>query len=76
MSTPEDATTGLALDESLYSLTAEESAFFKSQTGIEDDDELKEHILAIQAKAYKVFQSSSISLSITLTTFRYIRILA
>jgi hypothetical protein len=72
MSAPEDVTTGLVLDESL---TAEESAFLKSQTGIEDNDELREHILAIQAKAYKVFRSSSISL-ITLTAIRYIRILA
>ncbi|KAM6503843.1 hypothetical protein JOM56_000786 [Amanita muscaria] len=43
------------LDESLYSLDEEELAFFKSQTGIDDEAELKEHVLAIQAKAYKVF---------------------
>ncbi|TFK50835.1 hypothetical protein OE88DRAFT_1712786 [Heliocybe sulcata] len=31
-----------------------ESAFFKSQTGIIDDDELKQHILSVWEKAYKV----------------------
>ncbi|KAH7920280.1 hypothetical protein BV22DRAFT_1040003 [Leucogyrophana mollusca] len=40
------------LDESLYYLDAEALAFFKSLTGIDDDVALKEHILAVQAKAY------------------------
>lgn len=44
----------LALDESLYSLTEEGRAFFKQQTGIPDDDELKAHILRVQAEAYEV----------------------
>ncbi|KAJ3551506.1 hypothetical protein NM688_g4664 [Phlebia brevispora] len=43
------------LDESLYSLTVEESAFIKAQTGITDDDELKKHILQVQAEIYAVF---------------------
>lgn len=42
------------LDPSLYALGAESSAFFKSATGIYDDDELKEHILSVQAQAYAV----------------------
>ena len=41
------------VDESLYSLTSEEAVFFKSQTGIDDDETLKQHILAIQKKAYE-----------------------
>ncbi|OAX39568.1 hypothetical protein K503DRAFT_769418 [Rhizopogon vinicolor AM-OR11-026] len=43
-----------AVDASLYSLTSEEAAFFKTQIGIDDDDELKRHIMEVQAKAYKV----------------------
>ena len=42
------------LDESLYALDEDELAFFKSQTGIDDEGELKKHILTIQAKAYEV----------------------
>ncbi|KAH9840205.1 uncharacterized protein C8Q71DRAFT_703050 [Rhodofomes roseus] len=45
----------VALDESLYSLDEEESAFFKSQTGIEDDEALKSHILRVQKEAYEVW---------------------
>ncbi|KAH9964211.1 hypothetical protein BC827DRAFT_1189690 [Russula dissimulans] len=44
----------VALDESLYNLTDEERAFFKQQTGIQDDDELKAHIVQVQAEAYKI----------------------
>ncbi|KAI0066447.1 hypothetical protein BV25DRAFT_1820395 [Artomyces pyxidatus] len=44
-----------ALDESLYGLDTDEAAFFKQQTGIQDDDELKKHLLQIQADAYAVF---------------------
>ncbi|KAI0066448.1 hypothetical protein BV25DRAFT_1820396 [Artomyces pyxidatus] len=44
-----------ALDESLYGLDAVESAFFKQQTGIQDDAELKEHLLQIQADAYEIY---------------------
>jgi hypothetical protein len=43
-----------ALDERLYDLTDDERSFFKQQTGIQDDDELKVHILQLQAEAYKV----------------------
>ncbi|KAF8632186.1 hypothetical protein AX15_001954 [Amanita polypyramis BW_CC] len=45
----------LPLDESLYSLDSEELSFFKACTKIGDDDALKKHIIAVQAKAYKVF---------------------
>ncbi|EGO30024.1 hypothetical protein SERLADRAFT_359735 [Serpula lacrymans var. lacrymans S7.9] len=47
--------TPLPLDERLYVLKPEASAFFKSHTGIHDDDALKSHILDVQAKAYKIF---------------------
>jgi len=43
-----------ALDERCYYLTDEERTFFKQQTGIQDDEELKAHILEVQAEAYKV----------------------
>jgi hypothetical protein len=43
-----------AVDASLYKLTSEEAAFFKAQIGIDDDEDLKRHILEVQAKAYKV----------------------
>ncbi|KAG2153710.1 uncharacterized protein EDB93DRAFT_1239663 [Suillus bovinus] len=41
-------------DTSLYSLSSEQAEFFKAQTGIDDDEDLKRHILEVQAKAYKV----------------------
>jgi len=41
-------------DTAFYSLTPEDAVFFKTQIGIDDDDEMKRHILEIQAKAYKV----------------------
>jgi hypothetical protein len=47
----------VALDTSLYSLSTEEAAFFKAQTGIDDDEDLKKHILDVQAKAYEASYS-------------------
>ncbi len=44
----------MALDESLYHLTEDERTFFKQQTGIPDDDELRSHICQLQAEAYEV----------------------
>lgn len=49
-----DPTLRPPLDESLYSLTGDELAFYQQQTGIDAEDELKKHILAVQAKAYDV----------------------
>ncbi|KAG6831621.1 hypothetical protein H0H87_004683 [Tephrocybe sp. NHM501043] len=43
------------LDPTLYSLEEDELAFYKAQTGIKDETDLKEHILAVQEKAYEVF---------------------
>jgi hypothetical protein len=42
------------LDQNLYRLDDDQAAFFKAQTGISNDEELKAHILAVQAKAYEV----------------------
>lgn len=47
-------TPDMALDERLYDLTEEERTFFKQQTGIQGDDELKVHIFQVQAEAYEV----------------------
>ncbi|KAI6147376.1 hypothetical protein BKA82DRAFT_4153012 [Pisolithus tinctorius] len=43
-----------ALNPDLYSLSPDEAAFFKTAIGIDDDDELKAHILSVQEKAWKV----------------------
>lgn len=44
----------MALDERLYDLTEDERTFFKQQTGIQSDDELKAHLFQVQAEAYEV----------------------
>ena len=41
-----------------YDPQPHEVAFFKQQTGIQDDELLKQHIIQVQAKAYKVHLSS------------------
>ncbi|KAJ7590065.1 hypothetical protein C8J56DRAFT_588339 [Mycena floridula] len=45
----------LALDPALYVLQDDQLAFLKSHTGIQDEGELKNHVLAVQAKAYKIY---------------------
>jgi hypothetical protein len=42
------------LNPELYNLDAEESAFFKQQTGISDEAALKEHIISVQKEAYAI----------------------
>lgn len=42
------------LDPDFYRPTEAEVAFFKCQTGIDDDEELKEHIVKIQHEAWDV----------------------
>jgi hypothetical protein len=42
------------LDEKYYDLNEEQKRFFKKETGIQDDTELKKHITAVQAKAFTV----------------------
>lgn len=44
----------IKIDEKLYSLDEEETAFFKQQTGIHDDELLKQHIFEKQAEAFEV----------------------
>jgi len=43
-----------ALYEKLYYLHPEELAFFQAQTGIKDEDELKRHIMNVQAEALTI----------------------
>ncbi|KAG1855885.1 hypothetical protein C8R48DRAFT_608723 [Suillus tomentosus] len=45
------------VDTSLYSLSSEQAEFFKAQTDIDDDEDLKRHILEVQVKAYKASHS-------------------
>ena len=47
------------LDPSLYAPDEEEKAFMKATTGIQDDEELKSHIIAVQTKAFAVCLSLS-----------------
>lgn len=46
----------LPLNDQYYSLDDDEQArnFFKKSTGIQDDVELKEHIMAVRTKAFAV----------------------
>ncbi|KAF8732670.1 hypothetical protein AX14_004106 [Amanita brunnescens Koide BX004] len=38
-----------------YELSADELVFFKAQTKIQDDEELKNHIVAVRDKAFKIY---------------------
>ena len=51
-----------ALDERFYDPDSEVLAFYKSETGIVDDEELKRHILALQKEAFAVCISYCLSL--------------
>lgn len=44
----------LGLDPSLYNPRPGEVKFFKEQTGIQDDSELRKHIISVQEEAWKV----------------------
>ncbi|KAF8510351.1 hypothetical protein BU17DRAFT_70090 [Hysterangium stoloniferum] len=50
------------LDPTFYKMKTEVAAFMKDQTGINDDEELKNHILTVQAEAYamQAFYASSL----------------
>jgi len=48
-------------DEKFYQLDEQELAFFKSQTGIEDDEKLKQHIVKVQRDAFEVHPYPCIS---------------
>lgn len=43
------------LDDAAIQLGPDEAAFFKSQTGISDDDQLKQHILDVRRRAHAVW---------------------
>ncbi|KAG1736089.1 uncharacterized protein EDB91DRAFT_535548 [Suillus paluster] len=47
-------TSNTPLDHSLYGLDPAALEFFKQQTGITGEDDLKHHILAVQAQAFEV----------------------
>ncbi|KAG1887011.1 hypothetical protein F4604DRAFT_1675072 [Suillus subluteus] len=55
-------TLGDVTDTCLYNLSPAQAAFFKAQTGIDNDEDLKRHILEVQAKAYKANHSQRTSL--------------
>ena len=42
----------LPLDPSIHFLQDDEKAFYKTNTGIQSDDELNQHILNVQSQAY------------------------
>jgi len=50
----------LPLDDALLELHPKEEVFFKSETGIQDTEELRKHILGIQEDAYKVSRTDQI----------------
>jgi len=50
----------LHLDDTLLGLDPEEEAFFKSETGIQDTEELRKHIIEVQEDAYKVTRCSQV----------------
>ncbi|KZV91243.1 hypothetical protein EXIGLDRAFT_615917, partial [Exidia glandulosa HHB12029] len=43
------------LDPNLLVLRGDEGEFFKTQTGIKDDEKLREHILDVQRRAFAVW---------------------
>ena len=44
----------IPLDHSLLVLNPDTETFFKAETGIQDTEELKEHIIEVQKEAFKV----------------------
>lgn len=44
----------LPLDPKLYNLSDEQLDFLRSLTGFENDDEMRQHVLTIQAQAYEI----------------------
>lgn len=66
------------LDSSLYKISESSAAFLKKLTAIEDEEELKQHILAVQGEAFNVrYRDESRSSKyddLTLVIFRSFRI--
>ncbi|KAG8219067.1 hypothetical protein J3R82DRAFT_4824 [Butyriboletus roseoflavus] len=46
--------------DAAYALSPEQATFFKAQTGIDDDNDLRTHILEVQERAFKIFPYSCI----------------
>ena len=44
------------LNPDFYNLKEDELAFFQNLTGINDETELKSHIISVQTKAYEVIE--------------------
>ena len=57
MSSTENPLANLSLDASFYKPSAQEVEFFKNQTGIQEDEELKDHIITVQKEAWAVGSS-------------------
>lgn len=55
------------LDENLYNLEEEELKFLSAQTGITDANELKRHVLAVQAEIYAVSSNDCSEITYGLT---------
>ena len=51
----------LHIDGALLKLCPEEEAFFKTETGIQDTEELRKHIIKVHEEAYKVSLCSLVS---------------
>ncbi|KAF8626571.1 hypothetical protein AX15_004796 [Amanita polypyramis BW_CC] len=73
MSEPSTNVPAQFLEDVPLSLDADQLAFFKARTGIDDEGELKQHIMAIQAKALKVIPYPCIR-SYSFTTYRIARL--
>ncbi|KAG2067842.1 hypothetical protein BDR04DRAFT_830161 [Suillus decipiens] len=52
------STDNISLDPNLYRLDPTALEFFQQQTGITEEDDLKHHILAVQAKPFAVVITS------------------
>lgn len=64
----------LPLNDDLYTPDEEAKVFYKKETGIIDDEDLKKHICAVQHKAYSV-RNDEISISSnSQSLFRFISI--
>ena len=56
------------LNPDFYNPSESEILFFKAQTGIKDDEELKQHVLKIQHEAWDVSYNSCLNSRIGLTS--------
>lgn len=64
----------LPLNDDLYTPDEEAKAFYREETGISADEDLKKHICAVQHKAYSVRNSETSVTSSSLPLSRFISI--